>query len=73
MKLITGIPHVRMYHSEYVALRSSLMIMKIHTRQSLQFSCVGIFDISVEVFGDLLDIVYSLLTFLLNVNSLERD
>ncbi|XP_001648189.3 uncharacterized protein LOC5563873 [Aedes aegypti] len=66
MDVIVMIPHDPSRHSEYIRLRTQLMIMKIGTRFSAKFNCGGVFDITVEAVGKLLNITYSLVTFLLN-------
>ncbi|XP_062700095.1 uncharacterized protein LOC134284816 [Aedes albopictus] len=66
MDVIVMIPHDATRHSEYIRLRTQLMIMKIGTRFSAKFNCGGVFDITVEAVGKLLNITYSLVTFLLN-------
>ncbi|XP_021709296.1 uncharacterized protein LOC23687767 isoform X2 [Aedes aegypti] len=67
MQLITAIPHPAEHHLKYIELRTMLMIMMIRTQSSAQFSCGGLSIISVELFGNLLNVSYSVITFLLNI------
>ena len=67
MKLITAIPYLKEHHSEYIGLRTALMIMTIRTQFSAKFSCTGIALISVELFGNLINVSYSVIMFLLNM------
>ncbi|XP_029736243.2 uncharacterized protein LOC115271006 [Aedes albopictus] len=50
--------------SEYVQLRTTLMIMWINTRNGIHMDCVGLFEINTPKFLALLNIAYSVLTFL---------
>ncbi|XP_062698976.1 uncharacterized protein LOC134284252, partial [Aedes albopictus] len=55
-------------HSEYVQMRTSLMIIQIYASTNSEwFSCAGVFPVSIEAFKNLCNIIYSLITFLLNM------
>lgn len=66
--LMIEIPHNQKHYSSYIQLQKSLMIMKMVSRKSSVIKFAGLFDISVEIYGKLLNISYSVVTFLLNVD-----
>ncbi|KAL9696710.1 hypothetical protein quinque_016289 [Culex quinquefasciatus] len=61
------LPYSDDHHVDYVKMRISLLIIAGRSRQSVGFSCCGIFKISTAMFANLLNICYSVLMFLVNV------
>ncbi|EDS32840.1 conserved hypothetical protein [Culex quinquefasciatus] len=61
------LPYSDDHHVDYVKMRTSLLIIAGRSRQSVGFSCCGIFKISTAMFANLLNICYSVLMFLVNV------
>lgn len=61
------LPHSGDHHADYVDVRATLMVVGYFCRHGMSFQCAGIGDISSAVFADLVNISYSVLTFLLNV------
>ncbi|XP_039453497.1 uncharacterized protein LOC120432370 [Culex pipiens pallens] len=57
-------PHSQDYHSDYVQMRTTMMIILLSNNSLI--SCAGVFDISVETFAGLINASYSYLTFLLS-------
>ncbi|EJY58102.1 AAEL017505-PA [Aedes aegypti] len=66
-ELSSQIPYVGRRHSEYVQIKTSLMIISINNGSGFKMSCCGLFRISTTGFVSLIDIVYSVLMFLINV------
>ena len=64
--LCAQLPHSRDHHRDYVAMRTTLMIIGHCSRNIVQFRCFDIPDISVTVFVSMVNVSYSVLTFLLN-------
>ncbi|KAL1401349.1 hypothetical protein pipiens_006675 [Culex pipiens pipiens] len=65
--LCSQLPHSGDHHADYVDVRATLMVVGYFCRHGMSFQCAGIGDISSVVFADLVNISYSVLTFLLNV------
>ncbi|KAL1403947.1 hypothetical protein pipiens_005510 [Culex pipiens pipiens] len=65
--LCSQLPHSGDHHADYVDVRATLMVVGYFCRHGMSFQCAGIGDISSAVFADLVNISYSVLTFLLNV------
>ncbi|XP_039440576.1 uncharacterized protein LOC120421434 [Culex pipiens pallens] len=61
------LPHSGDHHADYVDVRATLMVVGYFCRHGMSFQCAGIGDISSAVFADLVNISYSVLTFLLNM------
>ncbi|EJY57362.1 AAEL017065-PA [Aedes aegypti] len=66
--LLIAIPYSRPYHSDYQQTRTTLLIMKIITSDCTSVKYAGVFDVNIQVFSQLVNISYSLLTFLLQVD-----
>nr|XP_029736243.1 uncharacterized protein LOC115271006 [Aedes albopictus] len=63
-EICARIPFRSERRSEYVQLRTTLMVMWINTRNGIHMDCVGLFEINTPKFLALLNIAYSVLTFL---------
>ena len=63
-EICARIPFRSERRSEYVQLRTTLMIMWINTHNGIHMDCVGLFEINAPKFLALLNIAYSVLTFL---------
>ncbi|KAL1398479.1 hypothetical protein pipiens_008934 [Culex pipiens pipiens] len=57
-------PYSEDHHGTYVEMRTTLQIIAACSRNIVSFGCAGISDISVAVFADMLNICYSVFTFL---------
>ncbi|XP_062716667.1 uncharacterized protein LOC134292026 [Aedes albopictus] len=68
LEICCVMPFKRKYASYYIQLRTSLMISWISMRNGLSMNCLGLFEISTAAFVALLNIVYTVVTFLLNIN-----
>ncbi|XP_021704693.1 uncharacterized protein LOC110677740 isoform X2 [Aedes aegypti] len=60
-------PYSREYHAQYVQLKASLMIIWFNTINGVSIQCMGMLNISTATFVDLINIIYSVLTFLINL------
>ncbi|EJY57513.1 AAEL017125-PA [Aedes aegypti] len=65
--LALAIPYHRRHHSDYVQLRTTLMVFKMNARNSALFSCARIFQLSKASYLQILQKSYALFTFLLNI------
>nr|XP_029734286.1 uncharacterized protein LOC115269605 [Aedes albopictus] len=66
--LVMNMPYAKQHHSYYCQLRSSLMILKMCIRNINSVKMVTGWTINVEVFTRLLNISYSALNFLINID-----
>nr|XP_029732176.1 uncharacterized protein LOC109621528 [Aedes albopictus] len=64
-------PYRKTNHSQYQGFKTDLMIAWINTRHGLSMNCVGLFDISKFAFLRILNIAYTVLTFLIQLSQLE--
>ncbi|XP_062716041.1 uncharacterized protein LOC134291818 [Aedes albopictus] len=60
-------PYSRKYHKQYVQMKTSLIIVWYNTINGMSMQCMGMINISTATFGDLINIIYSVLTFLINM------
>ncbi|KXJ74642.1 hypothetical protein RP20_CCG013214 [Aedes albopictus] len=68
-ELCARMPHSREYHSQYVGLRASLMIVSINcTGKQMSMDCYGLFEISTIAFVDLLHTGYAVMMFLKSID-----
>nr|NP_001345549.1 odorant receptor 102 precursor [Aedes aegypti] len=61
-------PYNREHAVQYTQQRTSLMISWISMNNGLTMDCLGLFQISTIGFVELLNVVYTVVTFLINVN-----
>nr|XP_029708445.1 uncharacterized protein LOC109417564 [Aedes albopictus] len=66
-EICASIPYSQSLHSEYVQLRTSLIIIWINNRNGYTVSCFGILRLSILAFVNLLDVAYTVLMFLINM------
>nr|XP_029732177.1 uncharacterized protein LOC115268272 [Aedes albopictus] len=66
-------PYNKTNHSQYQGFKTALIIAWINTRHGLSMSCVGLFDISTFAFLHLLNIAYTVLTFLIQMSKLQTS
>ncbi|XP_055539103.1 uncharacterized protein LOC129726436 [Wyeomyia smithii] len=55
------------FQSDYRHVRAALLLGMITSQRTLGISCAGIFEISIEAFGQFILKMYNVLTFLLNM------
>nr|NP_001345702.1 odorant receptor 90 [Aedes aegypti] len=67
LDLMVMVPYHVDHHSDYIQLRTTLMIFKINIRNSARFSCGGIFQLSKESFVQIVQRSYTLFAFLVNI------
>ncbi|XP_062698972.1 uncharacterized protein LOC134284249 [Aedes albopictus] len=67
-EICAQIPFNAKFRSEYVQLRTTLMIVWINTRNGVSVNCVGLFDITTSAFVALIDVAYSVLMFLIKLS-----
>ncbi|EJY57361.1 AAEL017296-PA [Aedes aegypti] len=65
--LMVTIPYSKENHSDYQQLRTTLTVIKMNAHECTSVKYAGVFFISIETFSQLVDISYSVLTFLLNI------
>ncbi|XP_062549917.1 uncharacterized protein LOC134214598 [Armigeres subalbatus] len=63
-ELCSKIPYSKEHHSTYVQLRSTLMIAWVNTSNGIEMNCYGVLSISSITFVKLVNVTYSVLTFL---------
>ncbi|EJY57991.1 AAEL017361-PA [Aedes aegypti] len=63
-------PHNRKNHSHYIGFRTALMIIWLNTRRGVSMDCMGLFNISTVAFLHVLNIAYTVLTFLIQMSQL---
>ncbi|EJY57992.1 AAEL017219-PA [Aedes aegypti] len=61
-------PHNRKNHSHYIGFRTALMIIWMNTRREVSMDCMGLFNISTAAFLHVLNIAYTVLTFLIQMS-----
>ncbi|EAT34229.1 AAEL013507-PA [Aedes aegypti] len=62
-------PEMPEARKEYFEIRETLLIVMTKVQQDLGISCGGMFGLSMQAFHELLKMIYSFLTFLLNTTS----
>ncbi|XP_062712400.1 uncharacterized protein LOC109423985 [Aedes albopictus] len=67
-QICAQIPFNSKFRSEYVQLRTMLMIVWINTRNGVSVNCIGLFDINTSAFVTLIDVAYSELMFLIKLS-----
>nr|XP_029736371.1 uncharacterized protein LOC109402784 [Aedes albopictus] len=65
--LSLAIPYHRHHHSDYIQLRTTLMVFKMNVRNSAVFSCAEMFQLSRASYLQIVQKSYALFTFMLNV------
>ncbi|KAL9696825.1 hypothetical protein quinque_000266 [Culex quinquefasciatus] len=65
--LSVQLPYSAEHRREYLGMRSTLNIVARCSQNVIRFGCPGISSISLEVFADLVNTSYSVLTFLRNI------
>ncbi|EJY57731.1 AAEL017537-PA [Aedes aegypti] len=68
-ELCAKLPDSREHHSDFVAMRTSLMIIWMNTCNSPQVKCLGIFRICSEKFVNLCNASYTVFTFFIGMPS----
>lgn len=63
----TQMPYSRQYHLQYVQMKTSLIIVWYNTINGVAMKSMGMIVISKATFGDLLKIIYTVLTFFINM------
>ncbi|XP_011493189.2 uncharacterized protein LOC23687543 isoform X1 [Aedes aegypti] len=61
------IPYSRKYHQQYVQMKSSLIIVWHNTINGVSMKCMEMIEITTVTFVEMINIVYSVLTFLINM------
>ncbi|XP_055524094.1 uncharacterized protein LOC129717875 [Wyeomyia smithii] len=59
--------YVSALNSDYRQVRVTLLMIMVKTQTKLGISCAGMFEISIEAFGELVTKMYNVLAFLLNI------
>ncbi|KAL1374183.1 hypothetical protein pipiens_018239 [Culex pipiens pipiens] len=62
--LCARLPYSEDHHKDYLDMRATLQIIAISSRNAVSFGCAGVAEISIAVFTDMLNICYSVFTFL---------
>lgn len=65
--LCAQIPFRPERRSEYVQMRTTLMIIWLNTRNRVVMNCMGMFEINTPKFVALINVAYSVLTFLIQM------
>ncbi|XP_021704698.1 uncharacterized protein LOC23687598 [Aedes aegypti] len=60
-------PYSRKHHTQYMGMKTSLIIIWMNTKNGYAISCMGMIDISTKTFVSFLNAVYSVMMFLINV------
>ncbi|XP_053686133.1 uncharacterized protein LOC128735674 [Sabethes cyaneus] len=63
-ELCTILPHSKSHHTNYIEMRTSLMIIILCTSDSIRISCGGFFQMSSRVFLRVINVLYTVTTFL---------
>ncbi|EJY57612.1 AAEL017009-PA [Aedes aegypti] len=69
-RICAQIPYNSELRSEYVQLRTTLMIVWINTRNGISLNCLGLFEITTFTFVTLIDAAYSVLMFLIKMGKI---
>ncbi|XP_001865697.2 uncharacterized protein LOC6048849 [Culex quinquefasciatus] len=62
--LCARLPYSEDHHNDYLDTRATLQIIARCSRNAVTFGCAGVSEISIAVFTDMLNICYSVFTFL---------
>lgn len=63
------LPDVPEARKDYHEVRETLLIVMTKVQQELGINCGGMFGLSMQAFHELLKMIYSFLTFLLNTTT----
>lgn len=61
------LPYCRKHHAQYMRMKSFLVIIWMNTRTGYTMSCMGMLEITTKTFVSFVNVVYSVMMFLINV------